>query len=153
MSRLKGLWYLEDGELHGSGADCAEAYTGDADWTDCEVTCAFRPVVGEAHQFMGRVQGACRSYAVRLAEGGKVRLMKNEDTVYRTLAEADFPWTPGEDVTLTLRAVGATLAVLDAEGRELLSFTDSQAPYLKGAVGVGLEKGHCAYKSLRVRGV
>lgn len=153
MSRLKGLWYLENGELHGSGADYAEAYTGDADWTDYALTCTLRPAVGEASQFMGRVQGACRSYAVRLAEGGKLRLMKNVDTVYRTLAETDFAWTPGEAVTLTLRMVGKTLAVLDEAGRELLSFVDGESPYLKGAVGVGLEKGHCAYKSLRVKGI
>ena len=110
-------------------------------------------LLGEAHQFMGRVQGACRSYAVRLTAGGKVCLMKNEDAVYRTLAEADFPWKAGEECVLTLRAVGAELTVLDAEGRTLLSCTDEVNPYLKGAVGVGLEKSHCAYRSLRVKGV
>lgn len=152
MSRLKGLWYLENGELHGSGADYAEAYTGDIDWTDYEVTSVFRPLLGDAHQFMGRVQGACRSYAVRLTEG-KICLMKNEDTIYRTLATTDFPWKAGEEYSLTLRAIGATLSVLDASGNMLVSYTDNDHPYLNGAIGVGVEKGHCAYRSLRVKGI
>lgn len=153
MSLLKGLWYLENGALQGSGTDFAEAYTGDADWGDCEITCTLHPVCGAAHQFMGRVQGACRSCAVRLTDSGKLCLMKNEDTVYRTLASVDYPWQIDSDITLTLRAQGAVLTVLDAEGKPLLAYTDSENPYLKGAVGFGTQRGHCTFKTLRVQGI
>ena len=79
--------------------------------------------------------------------------MKNEDTIYRTLAATDFPWKDGEEYVLTLRAIGATLSVLDASGNMLVSYTDNDHPYLNGAIGVGVEKGHCAYRSLRVKGI
>lgn len=152
MTRYKGLWYLEDGALHGSGADRAEAYTGDAAFRDVEVTAALTPVVGGAHQFMARVQGAGRCYALRLCEGDRLCLLKNEDGAYRCLAETAYPWRAGETHTLTLRAKGNRLTALSG-GRELFSFADEDAPYLTGAVGVGVLKGHCAFHSLRVRGL
>lgn len=152
MTRLRGLWYLEDGALHGSGDQYAEAYTGDADWQDVEVTAELTPIAGGKHQFMARVQGACRSYAVRLAEGGRLQLMKNEDGTYRTCAEIAYPWQLGGTYRLTLRAQGCRLTVLDGE-KCLMEYEDKEHPYLTGAVGVGIESGHCAWKSLRVRGL
>lgn len=152
MTRYKGLWYLEKGALHGSGADRAEAYTGDAAFRDVEVTAALTPVVGGAHQFMARVQGAGRCYALRLCEGDRLCLLKNEDGAYRCLAETAYPWRAGETHTLTLRAEGTRLTALSG-GRELFSFADEDAPYLTGAVGVGVLQGHCAFHSLRVRGL
>lgn len=151
MTRLKGIWYLEGGELHGSGADDAEAYTGDVAWTDYEVTAAFRPIVGGAHQFMARVQGACRSYAVRLCDGDRLCLMKNEDGVYRTLCEAAYAWETDKTVRLTLRVKGNELSALNADGAQILRYVDRENPYLHGAIGVGVRKGHCAFESLRVR--
>ena len=152
MSRLKGLWRLEGGALHGSGADYAEAYTGDIAWGDVDVTCALTPVVGDVHQFMARVQGACHCYGLRLAEGGRLQLVKNVDTHYHVLAETGFPWAPGQRCTLTLRCRGERLTALDADGRTLIDFVDRDHPYLSGAVGVGVDKGHCAFHRLEVRG-
>ena len=152
LSRLKGLWVLEGGRLHGSGADYAEAYTGDSHWRDVEVTAELTPVVGGCHQFMARVQGACRCYAVRLEAGGRLRLMKNEDTHYRCLCECDFEWRHGERYCLTLRAVGGCLTVFQ-DGKALLSYTDEAHPYLTGSVGFGVAQGHCAFDGVRVVGI
>lgn len=150
MTRLCGIWALEDGALVGSSEQMAEAYTGDIAWGDVEVSCTLRPGVGGAHQFMARVQGAQRCYAVRLCEGGRVALMKHDEGIYRELASAAYAWRAGETHELTLRARGANLTVLDGAGRELLACTDS-APYRTGAVGVGVEQGRCVFERLRVR--
>ncbi len=152
FTRLKGLWYLEDGALHGSGADFAEAYTGDVSWRDYALSGSLRPMIGETCQLMARVQGACRSYAVRLTGGGRLQLVKNVETKYRVLAERAFPWEYGQRYAFTLECVGARLRVLSEAGEELLSFEDGENPYLRGAVGVGVEKGHCAFGDLTVRG-
>lgn len=150
MTRLKGLWYLEEGMLHGSTGDYAEAYTGDIAWTDYAVTAVLKPICGQGHRFMARVQGACRSYAVQLCPGNRLCLMKNEDTVYRPLAWAEYPWADGGRCRLTLRVDGMRLTVLDEGGREILSFEDKERPYLRGCVGVGVDQGHCAFESLSI---
>ena len=82
---------------------------------------------------------------------GRLQLVKNVDARYRVLAEADFPWTCGEAYTLTLRCAGNRLTVLDAAGKTLIDYRDEDAPYLSGAVGVGLEQGRCAFERLEVR--
>ena len=151
MSRLKGLAYLEDGALQLSGADLAEVYTGDVRWTDYAVICTLRPVAGTCHQFMARVQGACRGYGVRL-EDSALQLIKREDARWRVLAERPFPWTPGERYTLTLRCRGNRLTVMDGSGA-LLDFIDEDSPYLSGAIGAGVERGHCAFERFVVRPV
>ena len=151
LSRLKGLWTLEDGRLCGSGADFAEAYTGDSHWRDVEVTVGLTPIVGGCHQFMARVQGACRCYAVRLEDGGKLKLMKNEETRYRCLSECALEWHTGEECRLTLRAEGNVLTVL-RDGEMLLSYTDEDHPYLTGSVGFGVAQGRCAFDGVRVVG-
>ena len=151
IARLKGLWYLQNGALHGSGADFAEAYTGDVDWKDYTVTGVLTPVVGECHQFMGRVQGACRSYGVRLTGENRLQLVKNVDTHYQVLDETEYAWSCGKAVTLSLRCEGNCLTVLNENGVALIQTKDEDHPYLNGAIGLGLEKGHCAFHSLEVR--
>ena len=150
LSRLKGLAYLEDGALQLSGADLAEVYTGDVRWTDYAVTAVLKPVAGTCHQFMARVQGACRCYGARLAEG-KLQLVKNVDGRYRVLTERPFSWAPGERLALTLKCAGNRLTMLSADGTPLIDFTDMDSPYLNGAVGAGVERGHCAFDSFEVR--
>ena len=151
MSRLKGLMYLENGALHLSGADYAEGYTGDVVWRDYSVTGVLQPVAGGSHQIMGRVQGACRSYGLRLAGGGRLQLVKNVDTRDRVLAECAFPWTQGGRYRLTLLCEGNRLSALDDGGTVLAACTDEDRPYLNGAIGVGVQRGHCAFAGLEVR--
>ena len=64
FTKLKGLIYLENGEMHLSCADFAEAYTGRYDWQDYQAEFSFTPLIGEHHMLNIRVQGAIRSYAV-----------------------------------------------------------------------------------------
>ena len=152
LSRLKGIWTLEDGRLYGTGADYAEAYTGDSHWRDVEATVGLTPISGGCSQFMVRVQGACRCCAVRMEAGGRLKLMKNEDTQYRCLCECGFEWRPGEEYRLTLRAEGNVLTVL-RDGKALLSYADGDHPYLTGSVGFGVSQGRCAFDGIRIVGL
>jgi ADP-ribosylglycohydrolase len=149
FTRLKGLWYREGDEAHLSCGDFGEAYTGRHDWTDYTAAFTLRPVTAGGHFVNVRLQGALRSYAAGLRAGGKLGLYKNENG-YRLLAETDFPWETGGSYTITVKAAGAALE-LSVDGREYLSFTDTDGPYLRGGIGLSVrDGGHCAYRRIRV---
>ena len=143
---LKGIWTLEDGELSGSCCDFGEAYTGGHDWKDYSFEATLKPMLGEFHGINFRVQGAIRSYAVGLVPDNKLVLSKNENG-YRTLKTVEFPWQTGGEYTLKVEAAGAEMRILSGD-RVLMEYTDSDKPYLKGQIGVSIQKGsHCHYKN------
>ena len=96
FTKLKGLMYLNDGEMHLSCSDFAEAYTGRHDWGDYRAKFFFTPLTGKHHMVNVRVQGAIRSYAVGLLPDGKAAILKN-DNGYRILAETPFDWGCGKE--------------------------------------------------------
>lgn len=151
MTRMSGYWTLEENCLCGSGAGNAEMYTGDAEWDDYTVMGTLRPLAGDTHRLLARVQGGCRCYAAALAENGRIRLMKNLDLHYVTLAERDYPWSIGKACTIGLRCRGNEIQVLDDQGQVILETVDRDHPYLKGAVGMGVVKGRCAYQYLKIQ--
>jgi ADP-ribosylglycohydrolase len=149
FSKLKGLWYLEDGCAHLSCGDFGEVYTGHHGWRDYTASFTVRPVTGHDHYVNVRVQGAIRSYAAGFAEGGRLVFEKNENP-YRRLAEVPFAWEPGKDYTVTVTARGNHFTVA-VDGREYISFTDSDAPYLSGCAGFSVRRGsHGALKNIRI---
>ena len=149
FTRLKGLLYLEDGKLHLSCSDFGEAYTGRYDWDDYTATFIMTPLMGERHFVNVRVQGAIRSYAAGFIEGDKLGLFKN-DNGYHMLEQADFAWEAGREYTLSIAVKENTITV-SADGKALIAYTDSDAPYLTGSVGVSVQNGsHCAYSGLAV---
>lgn len=146
---LKGIWRLEDGVLSGSCADFGETYTGGREWTDYRFTASLCPILGEAHRMNFRVQGAVRSYALELSEKGLLRLCKNRNG-YEILTECSFPWETGKWHSLTAELRGAEIRVL-SEGKELLRYTDGDAPYLSGCIGASVAGGsHCHYRDFIV---
>ncbi len=148
FTKVKGLMYLEDGQLNLSCSDFAEAYTGRYDWTDYTAEFRLTPVVGGCHMVNVRVQGAIRSYAVCLAEGGKIQLLKN-DNGYKLLAEAALTWRCGQEYTVTVSARGNRVEAECAGAR--ISHVDADNPYLKGSVGVSVLGGsHCRYRAIKV---
>ena len=148
FTKVKGLLYLDEGQLNVCCADFAEAYTGRYDWTDYAVEFAMTPKVGESHYANFRVQGAIRSYAFGFDGAGKLKLLKNENG-YRTLAEINFDWEASKEYTLRIKAVGNRIE--GSIGETKLCFTDDQFPYLKGSVGVATMNGsHCQYRAIRV---
>ena len=152
FTKLKGLMYLEDGELHLSCADFAEAYTGRHDWEDYSAEFTFTPLTGANHMVNVRVQGAIRSYAAGLLPDGKIAILKN-DNGYRVLAEVPYAWENGTEYTITVKAVGNTISVI-MDDKEILKVTDEERPYLRGSVGVSMQNGsHDKYRRIVVKGV
>jgi hypothetical protein len=149
FSKLKGLWYLENGYAHLSCGDFGEVYTGRYDWNDYTASFTIKALTGEDHYVNVRVQGAIRSYAAGFAGGGKLVFEKNENP-YRRLAEVPFAWEPGRDYVITVKARGPHFTVA-VDGREYISYTDNDKPYLSGCAGFSVRKGsHCAYRRIKI---
>jgi ADP-ribosylglycohydrolase len=150
FTKLKGLIYLEDGQMHLSCSDFAEAYTGRHDWEDYEAKFCMTPLTGENHMVNVRVQGAIRSYAVGLLPNKKAAILKN-DNGYTVVAETDFAWEAGKEYTITVKAVGARIEA-DIDGVCSLVYSDEARPYMRGSIGVSMLNGsHCKYRRIEVK--
>lgn len=148
FTRLKGLMYLENDELHLSCTDFGEAYTGHHNWTDYTASFRLVPRLGSRHMVNVRVQGAIRSYSAGLAEGDKLCLYKNENG-YRKLTETDYAWELDREYVITVSATGNVImvAVDDAS----LIYADADSPYLTGSIGLSVQHGsHCSYRAISV---
>lgn len=152
FTKLKGLIYLENGEMHLSCADFAEAYTGRYDWQDYQAEFSFTPLIGEHHMLNIRVQGAIRSYAVAFLPEKRIGILKN-DNGYFVLADTPYDWENGKEYTVTVKVKGNRITVA-ADGAKLLEVTDTKRPYLQGAIGVSVQKGsHDKYRKIVVKGL
>lgn len=146
FTKLKGLMYLNDGEMHLSCSDFAEAYTGRHDWGDYRAKFFFTPLTGKHHMVNVRVQGAIRSYAVGLLPDGKAAILKN-DNGYRILAETPFDWGCGKEYCIDVQVIGNKISA-EIEGC-CLEAVDEEKPYLFGAVGVSMQNGtHDKYRKI-----
>lgn len=152
FTRLKGLWYLTENALNGSCSDFGEAYTGDVNFRDFTFTATLRPQLGQWHGINVRVQGAVRSYALVLAEGGTLKFMKNENG-YRTLCETDYPWKCGSRYRLSIQAVGNKFVISEGD-KELMRYADTDRPYLNGAIGASVRDGsRCHFLDFSICGI
>lgn len=151
MTRLKGLMYLADGQLHLSCADFAEAYTGRHDWQDYTAEFTFTPLTGANHMVNVRVQGAIRSYAFGLLPEGRAALLKN-DNGYTVMKEIPFAWELNKEYTVKVTANGNCLnAEIDGT---VLEVCDREHPYLQGAVGISVQNGtHDKCRRIRIEPV
>ena len=148
FTKVKGLMYLADGRLHLSCSDFAEAYTGRHDWADYTASFALTPHVGGAHMVNVRVQGAIRSYAVALMEGGKLAIRKNAFG-YTTLAEAPLEWRAGEEYVMNVTVKGNRIEA-ECSGVKVC-YTDENEAIWTGSVGVSvLDGSHASYRFVRV---
>ncbi len=148
FSKLKGLLYLEQGQMHLSCSDLAEAYTGHHDWKNYRAEFSFTPLTGEKHRVNVRVQGAIRSYAFGLLPGGRAALLKN-DHGYRILQETAFVWENGREYTVAV-TVEDNRILAEIDGCRLTA-VDEERPFLAGAVGVSMEDGsHARYRKIRI---
>ena len=156
---LRGIWELIDGKMLGSGPAFAESYTGHVEWKDIDFTATVTPLMLGANGLSGRagigfrVQGAMRSYCAAI-ENGKLRLMKNENGVYRMLAETPFEYEIGEPVTLRAVCRGCDISVFaDSEENSVptIQFSDKENPYLSGCIGAILANGaRAAYSDWKI---
>ena len=150
FTRLKGLMYLEDGELHLTGADFAEAYTGRHDWTDYAARFVLSVQQPGAHACANfRVQGAMRSYAAGFIGENAFAIAKNEGGAYRVLCQAPFEWKPGEVYEIDVSAKGGQLAA-ECRGVRLECW---DGDYPTGSVGLSARGGaHVRLSRIEVHG-
>jgi len=150
---LRGIWTLEEGQLSGSyTGGSAECYTGDTAWKDYSLEAEIIPNLGEEHGILVRVQGGIRSYAVGLSAGNKLTLKKN-DNGYTILSEVDFEWDLEQAYSFVIVVKGAQITV-QYEGEEVLSFEDSNSPYLNGSIGfASMNNSHTHFGKYVVRGI
>ena len=148
MTKLKGIWDLEDGCLSGSCADFGEAYTGDVSWRDYEATCTLSPEMSGLIGFNFRVQGAIRGYSVAYQDG--ILMLQKNDNGYTTLVSIPYEWPMGVFRTLAVRVEGNSMTVKEND-KTLLSALDEEHPYLNGMVGLRVENGgRMQCKGLRI---
>lgn len=140
FTKLKGLMYLEDGQLNLSCSDLGEAYTGRHDWKDYQAEFYITPLIGAHHMVNVRVQGAIRSYAVALLPENRIGILKNEDG-YRLLTDAQFHWQLKQEYHITVSVSHNCIRVRIGE-QELLTYQDQQEPYLQGSIGLSVQ--HCS---------
>jgi len=149
FSKVKGLTAYEDNMLSISCADFAEIFTGHHDWADYVVTAKLVPQAGHDHYVNVRVQGAMRSYAIGLCDGGKICVIKNEYGSH-VIAQADFSWEMGKTYELMVNVNGPAIDVY-VNGAKVLQCMDNDNPHLTGAVGLSVKNGsRTSYKTLAV---
>lgn len=147
FTKLKGLMYLDEGQLNLSCSDFAEAYTGRYDWKDYCAKFYMTPLMGKHHLVNVRVQGAIRSYAAGFLPDGKIGLLKNKNG-YEELVSREFAWTPGSEYKVEICVNGNNIkAVFD--DTVVLEYIDEKEPYLEGAIGISvLEGSHCKLRKI-----
>ncbi|MBS4219059.1 ADP-ribosylglycohydrolase family protein [Bacillus sp. FJAT-49711] len=153
FTHLRGLWTLEKGELSGSySGEPAECYTGDLKWKDYSLEASVIPKLGDDHRVLFRVQGGIRSYAVGLTSNNTITLFKNNNG-YEVLATADYYWENDKEYIFNIKIVENKISVSINENH-LISFEDTQSPYLTGQIGFGNSNGsHTHFKCFTVQGI
>ena len=139
FTKLKGLLYLEDGQLNLSSCDFGEIYTGRHDWKDYQAEFYITPVTGGYHMANVRVQGAIRSYAVALLTEGRAGILKNENG-YRLLTDIKFDWEMGKEYQIRVKVMGNTVHAA-INGQEVLTYQDLESPYMEGGIGISVQNG------------
>jgi ADP-ribosylglycohydrolase len=148
FTRLKGLVYLADGQMHLSCSDFGEVYTGSYDWKDYKVRFLFTPIIGDNHRLNVRVQGAIRSYAFALLPEHRAAILKN-DNGYHVLKEIEFDWELEKEYAVQISVESNTIiAMVDDVS---LSVTDNDHPYMHGCIGASVCGG--SHDSLRTIGI
>jgi len=122
---------------------------GTREWTDYTVTADVTPNMADSAGLAARVQGLRRYYALLLARGGRLRLVKVLDGE-RVLAETTFDWKFGRTYELTLTAAGQRLSA-SVDGRSVFEVDDLERPLLGGGVALVVEAGRTATHRVSVR--
>jgi len=96
---------------------------GAREWQDYRVQADIKPLLCTAGGLAAYVQGLRRYYALLLAPGGKLRLMKMLNTE-QVLAEADFAWVQDQTYQLALEVTAGRLRA-SVNGQPMFEVVDS----------------------------
>ena len=99
------------------------------------------------HMVNVRVQGAARSYAAALMPDDTVGLYKNHNG-YQLLASCDYQWHHGEEYMMTAEVLDNEMCN-SINGQPVLTYKDTEMPYLHGSVGFSVQEGsHCMCRKI-----
>ena len=136
LTFLRGIFRVENHMLMASGSGKpAEAYTGNLHWKDYKLNVKLKPLLGERHLVLVRVQGGNRCYAVGLAPEGKVVLYKKYER-YTTLHEEHFSWKQDEIYNIEVIVKGNQI-VVSIDGCQVFEYEDTHEVYEYGCIGFG----------------
>ena len=125
-------------------------YTGHHSWRDYSISCVMRPLVGDIHLLLARVQGAMSSYAAGFYKNGSIAILKN-DSGYMVVKDTPFPWEADNEYQVKIIVRGATVT-LEVDGSPLLSWEDPN-PITSGCAGIAVQHGsHCLYRDFEIKG-
>ena len=122
---------------------------GTREWTDYRAEAQITPHLSEEAGLAVRVQGMRRYYALLLARGGTVRLVKALHDV-QVLAESPFPWEFGDTHLLALEAEGDQIRAF-VDGELLFQVQDERDVLRGGAVGLVCREGRMAADAVTVQ--
>lgn len=123
---------------------------GTREWCDYQVTAKITPHVASKAGIAARVQGMRRYYALVIARGDKIQLIKalGSETVVR---ETKLKWSFGKTYLLSLKVCGNLIKAW--VGRKLVfDITDFTKPIMNGAVALVIEEGRMATDAVVVQG-
>lgn len=148
---LRGYWRKEEDGYHGSGCDVNETYTGDPLWSDYSFCVKLKPLLGQYHNVLFRVQGALRAYALGLAPQNKLCLYKKVDGNYLLVAEAPFIWEYETVYDLWIEGKGNKIQAGVSE-KCVFEWEDLDSPYLTGMIGFSNFSGcHTCYMEYEIK--
>ena len=120
------------------------------DWQDYRVETVVTPHMALETGLAARVQGLHRGYALKLVQGGKIRLVKLWYDEEKVLDEADFPWEFGQAIALALEVDGRKLRGY-AQGTLLFDVQDEENPLAQGGIGLLVTEGRAAADAVTIR--
>jgi hypothetical protein len=122
--------------------------------TLAQLRTARTPDPWEVAWFLWRYTDNNHFYAITLEPGGWS--LSKQDPTYpgaqRFLSDGSSPGFPiGTPISVQVKQIGPTMTVT-ANGKQLVTFTDTQAPYLTGGVGLYCETAHAQFSPVVLNG-
>jgi len=124
---------------------------GTREWHDYEVESTVTPWLMHAGGIAARVQGLRRFYALQLAGGNRVQLVKalEGDSI---LSSKNYKWECDNSYHLKLRVQGNAIKAW-VNGDLIFDIRDNNRPLLEGGVAYIIEEGHLSSEEMKVTAV
>jgi len=121
---------------------------GVREWTNYRLAADVTPHMVSSAGVAACVQGMKRYYALLLAQGDKLQLVKALDGE-KILAEVNFPWEFGEEHQLEVQVIGNRI-VCEVDSRQIFDIVDKDLPLLSGAIALIVKEGRSSTRQVRI---
>jgi hypothetical protein len=122
---------------------------GTREWKDYQAEADIKPWLMDAGGIAVRVQGQKRFYALQLAKGNRVRLVRALDGD-ANLAEKDFEWEIHKTYSLKMRVSGNQIKAW-VDGQLQFDLADDGTPLSSGGVAYVVDLGHISSQAMTVK--